>query len=249
MASKNLISIFGKELEFFFRPNHEPSVEMDFSKLIPEMKNRHKSVEDVFKIASELGPNNLFVAGGVVRDFCCGKTGMKGDIDLFISDTAYKAIDDLQNSYGKKTQNQFGGDRWYPVENDTFYYDMIIISDFYHGLWRCADITDVLNQFDITANAIAFDLCNGELFDIQNGIRDANNKILRAVRFDFPDIQASPKIQISRNSILWFRYNHYAKKLGYTIEPITMKWLMENRFRMEDIDIFKKFFFNPHIVV
>ena len=203
---------------------------------------------DILNITTATGGNSVFVAGGFVREFCRGSNVINGDVDLFISDKVYDEIDELQKSYGKQIKNPFGSDRWFPNENETFYYDIIKITDFYQGLWKCIDITDVLNQFDITANAVAFDLFSGNFYNPVNGVRDAAGKKIRAVRFDFPEMNVASTIPISRNSVLWFRYNHYSNKLGYEIETVTKDWIIQNAYRIADIDIFKKYFFNPIVL-
>lgn len=220
--------------------------ELNFNHFKQQLVRRTPSMTEILTIAEQMGPNNLFVAGGAVRDYCCGKNEISGDIDLFFSESCNKPINKLQQSYGKKITNQFGSTRWFPTDN-IFYYDLIQIKDFNQGLWECFDIVDVLNQFDITANAIAFDLNNGAFINPVNGLRDATDKTIRAVRFDFPEIMVSELIPISRNSVLWFRYNHYSTKLNSTIEPITKKWLQENKYRIKDKAMFAKFFFNPEV--
>ena len=218
----------------------------DFGSFKAQMLHIQSSVWDVFEIAGILKENNIFVAGGMVRDFFRG-TINRADIYLFVTDTAYSSMEKLQNSYGKIIKNQFGTDRWFPSEKSEFYFDIIRISDFYNGLWKCLDIIDVLNQFDITANAIAFDLKNGNFFNPVNGLRDCKEKRIRAIRFDYPELFVSETIPLSRNSVLWFRYKHYSKKLGFKVEPITEQWIEKNSFRYKDIELFKKYFFEPQI--
>jgi hypothetical protein len=220
-----------------------------FDKLKELLIQRHRSMIDTLSASNKLGPDNIFVAGGAVRDFICNKDVIKGDIDLFVSESGYHTMLELINSYGTNVVNQYGSYRWYPDQNNSFYYDLIKINDFDQGLWKCTDILDVLNQFDITANAIAFDLCDGTFFNPVNGARDANIKLIKAVRFDFPEIPVSASIPLARNSVLWFRYNHYAAKLNYFIEPVTKAWVMDNKFRMKDFDMFSKYFFSPKITV
>lgn len=220
-----------------------------FDDLKALMIQRHESMIDILSASSKLGSNNIFVAGGVARDYICNKNTIKGDIDLFVSEIGYNTLLELPNKYGLKVVNQYGSYRWFPNQNDSFYYDLIKINDFDQGLWKCSDIVDALNQFDITANAIAFDLHDGLFFNPVNGARDARMKIIKAVRFDFPEIPVSPDIPIARNSVLWFRYNHYAVKLNYHIEPVTKKWLIQNDYRMKDIDTFSKHFFRPEITL
>lgn len=220
---------------------------VNFNDLRRNLIAKHGSMHDILKIARKCSSGDFFIAGGAVRDFSYSGGKINGDIDLFLSDKGYQALKSLQHRFGQIIMNPFGSERWFPDANSAFYYDVIKISEFYHGLWRCQDIIDVLNQFDITANAIAFDLSNGDFFNPTNGLRDLRNKELRAVRFDFPEMVVSKDIPISRNSVLWFRYNHYCNKLKYAIEPITREWITKNKFRKNDLKLFAKHFFEPTI--
>ncbi len=224
-------------------------MKLEFSSLKDQLVNRHPSMLDVFHIAQKVGSNNMFVAGGFARTFCSENSNIEGDIDLFLSEDGYKEIVKLQKGNGEVIVNQFGSERWFPDNSSSFYYDIIRIKDFYHGLWKCKSIVDVLNQFDITANAIAFDLFNGNVYNPVEGIRDAKLKIIKAVRFDFPEMLVSERIAISRVSVLWFRYNHYSHKLNYDIEPLTKSWMVDNFHRITEIDLFTKFFFKPIVVL
>lgn len=103
------------------------------------------------------------------------------------------------------------------------------IDRFFNGLWRCEDIVDALNQFDFTGNAIAVDLRTGAIFDPQNGRRDMARRILRGVRFDYPDEPIAPGQVLTRPVVLWFRLVYYARLLGLTIEPVTKAWLNAHR--------------------
>lgn len=221
-------------------------VEMNFAHFKQKLLEFHPSISLVFDIAGQLGKGHVFIAGGIVRDFIRGVIDAKSDVDLFISDTAYRNILEVASNTGECRMNPFGSERWYP-QRDGFYYDLIPFSDFSPGLWKCRDIIDVLNQFDITVNAVAFDLSGGEFYNPVNGLRDINEKIIRSVRFDFPDKPVSKSIKLSRNSVLWFRLNHYAVKLGFKMEDMTVEWVRENSFRIKEMDIFKKFFFTPAI--
>lgn len=209
---------------------------------------RNSSMSDILRIALDSEPGNFFVAGGALRELFCGKK-LSGDIDLFVSQSAQIMLSEIIRNRGNAFYNQFGSTRWFPTVGDSFYYDIIRFDDFYHGLWKCIDILDVLNQFDITANAIAVDLNNGEFYNPVNGVRDAHQRVIKAVRFDFPEMFVSEEIKISRNSVLWFRYNHYCSKLGFDLEPVTKKWMIQNKNRIGDLDLFKKFFFNPTIAL
>jgi len=217
----------------------------EFNGLLNDLMKLDIGFKEIHEKCLEIDAGNVFLAGGVVRDlFRYGKSKPK-DIDIFISDTGFKAIEEIINSQGRRIENPFGTIRWFPNKKDEFYYDIIIIEKFKNGLWVCEDIIDVLNQFDFTANAIAFDLKTGDFYNPLNGLKHIKKKEFRAVRFDYPEMPVSDTIPISRNSVLWFRYKYYARKLDLSIEPLTAKWIEDNAHRNEDLDTFSKFFFNP----
>ena len=72
-------------------------------------------------------------------------------------------------------------------------------------------------------------------------------RIMRAVRFDYPDEPISSCCSLSRPSVLWIRLIHYAKVLKLEIEPVTIRWLLENSRYLSDVDQFGETFFLPNI--
>jgi len=123
---------------------------------------------------------------------------------------------------------------------------VVPITRFFNGLWPCENITDVLNQFDFTANGVALDLRTGQFFDPQNGARDIGKRIMRAVRFDYPDQPIAPGIPLTRPEVVWFRILHYAEVLGLKIERATHQWLQANRCYEADAEQFVAPFFPLH---
>jgi hypothetical protein len=223
-------------------------VSSTFERLLLKLTKQDESFSLLLKLINGLPENNFFLGGGAVRDVLSDDEMPVKDIDIFLTAEALEKIKGFLMDKGNLVVNQFGTNRWFPKGTDRkFYYDIIQIPKFYNGLWDCRDITDVLNQFDITANAVAFDLLSGQFFNPQNGLNDIQNKILRAVRFDFPELAVSKDIDISRNTVLWFRYNYYAQKLGYEIEPLTKGWIADNAFRSAEIEKFKQYFFDPKL--
>ena len=223
-------------------------VSSTFERLLLKLTKQDESFSSLLELINDLPENNFFLGGGTVRDILSDDELPVKDIDMFLTAEALGKIRGFLVDNGSLVVNQFGTNRWYPKgPARNFYYDIIQIPKFYNGLWDCRDITDVLNQFDITANAVAFDLLSGQFFNPQNGLHDIKNKILKAVRFDFPELAVSKEIDISRNTVLWFRYNYYAQKLGYEIEPLTKQWIADNAFRSSEIEKFKQYFFDPNL--
>jgi hypothetical protein len=196
---------------------------------------------------SEFCSVEIYLAGGALRDMCGDAGRFPRDIDLFIAGPGVKEFLECLAQTGTLTRGPFGSPRWFPAGSREIYADVIPIQHFYNGLWKCEDIVDALNQFDFSANAIALDLRSPRIFDPQNGLRDIQARVIRAVRFDYPDEPISEICSLSRLSVLWVRLLHYAKALGFTIEPVTMRWLRENVQFRRDMDLFGQIFFEPDI--
>lgn len=218
-----------------------------FKTLIRKLKLEIPSFGQFIGLLQKSEIEGIYLAGGAVRNAFINPELTAKDLDIFITESAFELLYEHLQKNGSLSINQFQTYRWYANEDEGFYYDIIIISEFYNGLWKCRDIVDALNQFDITANALAFDLLNGTFFNPQNGLLDIQKKILKAVRFDYPELPVSEDIQLSRNTVLWFRYHHYAQKLNFSIDPITASWLQNNDFRQESLAEFTDHFFIPFL--
>ncbi len=186
--------------------------------------------------------NKIYLAGGAIRNQIVGREEVK-DYDFFALSNEKDNVLDLLSRNGTLSFGPFGSARWLPKNESSTYCDFIWIDEFYNGLWYCEDIIDVLNQFDFTANAIGFDLRTREIYDPQNGIRDLDYGVMRAVRFDYPDEPISPNSNISRLEVLWFRIQYYSIKYQLEIEPVTKAWINENNNFRQKTDEFQKLFF------
>ena len=189
----------------------------------------------------------VYVAGGVIRNVLLGLSSASKDWDFFLAGTSVSKSNDIFRRLGRLDETPYGAPRWYPNADETEYADLIPIADFVPGLWRCEDIVDVLNQFDFTANAVAFDLRTGEAFDPQNGTRDIARRIMKMVRFDYPTGPFIPGATLDRNTVLWFRIVHYSGKLNLQIEPLTRSWLLDRADLRAHADEFGRQFFHPDL--
>lgn len=190
----------------------------------------------------------FYVCGGYIRNQILNGDGGK-DIDIFINCTP-RQLDDLiiyLNKYGHTDYGQYGSPRFYPKCDDEHYVDLVPFYNFVVSQNPILNINDLLNNFDFTANAIAMNIKTGEMFDPVGGIEDIQNKILRAVRLDFPERNVSEEINLSAVSVFWFRLLHYKNKLGFRMDAATEKWIFENAYRVEDLELFEHYFFVPQI--
>ncbi len=189
---------------------------------------------------------DIYLAGGALRDALIGRSVPSKDLDFFLAgQNVDSAIARLEDS-GELIPGPLGSPRWFPEPGSDFYCDVIPVTRFYNGLWRCRDIVDVLNQFDFTANAVALDLRSPRLHNPQNGIRDLTGRIMRAVRFDYPEEPVLPGAELSWAAMLWCRILHYAAALDFKIEPVTLAWLEDNRRFAAQARAFEKTIFPLH---
>jgi len=198
------------------------------------------------RVLDQFDDLRVFLAGGAVRNWLSSGAGPTRDLDLFLGGASVEAALRVLLRHGQCSQTPYGAPRWYPAGSDQQYADLIPIAEFKPGLWRCEDMVDVLNQFDVTVNAIAFDVRSGDSLDPQNGYRDLSRRVIRLVRFDYPDEPFVPGAPLTRNAILWFRALHYASALDFTIEPLTLEWLRAHRRYERDAEAFGGLFFRPH---
>jgi hypothetical protein len=172
----------------------------------------------------ELPDLHVYLAGGVMRDVLLGNNRPVKDFDFFLGGSAIAQALDRLALAGHLVNGPFGSPRWYPQPDGSPYSDLIPIEKFQAGLWPCEDIVDVLNQFDCTINAVAIDLRTAAIYDPQNGRRDAERRVMRAVRFD-RSLVAPSRIGLAYSVTHWYRFVHYASVLGLEIEPVTLRWL------------------------
>jgi len=191
----------------------------------------------------------VYLCGGFLRNYISGACHSK-DIDIFV-----KADRDLFNRYvqrlsryGRIEYGQYGSPRLF-LDNHTII-EYIDIVPFYNFIVTGEDIRDInqlLCSFDITANAIGLNIKNGEFYNPVNGVADIKNRVLRAVRLDFPEMNISSEIILSAVTVFWFRLIHYQAVLDYSFDDNTRKWVSDNSWRMRDRSVFERYFFPVRI--
>lgn len=184
-----------------------------------------------------LSNTDIFIAGGAVRNSIIAPTVRPRDFDLIIDTNCEEEILSFLKVKGRLTTGQYGSPRWYPPTGNV-YCDIIFISYFTTGLTPCRNAIDVLTQFDFTGNAIAIPVSRSGLLDPLQGSVDLSNRILRGVRFDYPDYKIRTDTSLTSNAVLWFRFLHYSNQYRLTIEYKTKEWLLANMHFLEQKNIF-----------
>lgn len=198
-------------------------------------------------LIDKLSRYQIYVAGGFIRNVILNKS-IK-DIDLFINSSLTELSNFLEQilDYGTLIYGPFGSPRWKPTESD-IYFDIVPFSNFIVNSKKYNEISEVLADFDITINAIGYDINSEKIIDPLNGIADIKQRIIKATHLNFPDfIIKDAENEISSLSVFWFRLLHYKSVLEFKFEKSTLDWIIENKFRYNDLTEFKKMFFNPII--
>jgi hypothetical protein len=219
----------------------------DLASAYPNVRRKLESwngYKEVTRVMAQCPDLQVFLAGGAVRSCLIEELLPIRDFDFFLAGPSIQRAVDILSQAGVVKSTPYGSPRWHPVDDPERYADLIPIADFKPGLWKCEDIIDVLNQFDYTASALAFDLRTGTSFDPQNGLRDLLRGTMRMVRFDFPEGPFMPDSVLTRNAILWFRVLHYAAVLDLVIEPLTLQWLRSHQHYRHQASNFCSVFFN-----
>jgi hypothetical protein len=223
---------------------------MNLARAYPDVRRHleawcgYSALEEAMQAFGDL---RVYLAGGIVRNALMGTPTASKDLDFFIQGASAAAAIAHFGRRGRLRATPYGAPRWYPSDDKLKYADLIPVADFSPGLWPCEDIVDVLDQFDFTANAVAYDLRTGEAFDPQNGARDAARRVMKMVRFDYPEGPYAPGATLDRNVVLWFRIVHYASVLGLRVETLTREWLLSRRSYESQLDQFTHTFFRPDL--
>ena len=215
--------------------------------LIADKILNNESVRLIKDSCGDLLGENAFVCGGAIRNLCMGKDDVK-DLDVFIDNrkVRFNEIIDRLKKIGREEYGQYGAPRLY-IDGKDPYIDIVPFTNFDGYGCPIHGVDDLLMNFDFTANAIGVNIMTGDFYDPVNGVKDIENKVLRAVRFDYPEMPVSDKIALSAVSVFWFRLLHYQNQLGFAFDEATELWIIDNKYRLCDLDEFKKYFFEPKI--
>lgn len=210
---------------------------------LPEIINPFLSFREI---------DNIYVCGGYIRDFFIyGKPGK--DIDIFVncSKDELNDLTEYLSAFGRIEYGQYGSPRYYPLtpltKNFNDYVDIVPFYNFIVSDKRVTTIEELLHNFDFSANALAYNIKTRQLYNPENGLLDIKNKTLRAIRIDFPEKKVSASINLSTNTVFWFRLLHFQNRLCFSFESSTEKWVTDNSWRFRYIGEFSRHFFRPLI--
>ena len=208
----------------------------------------NRSVCLIKDTCGEILEDKAYVCGGAIRNVLMGKTDVK-DLDLFINlpKDRFDAVVERMKKIGRVEYGQYGSPRLY-IE-DAPYIDVVPFYNFIVSVKPAETIEELLWNFDFTANALGVNIMTREVYDPVNGVDDIKRRILKAVRLNFPEKQVSAMIPLSAVSVFWFRLLHYQKTLGFAFDAETENWIINNKFRMREKELFVHYFFEPQMDV
>jgi predicted nucleotidyltransferase len=207
--------------------------------------NRNSIVQYIKKNIHDV---DVYVCGGYLRSIIARKSP-NSDIDIFV-DCTPEQLNRLLRSLsplGRIEFGQYGSPRLFTDNSSEKYIDIVPFYNFIVGDKKITSIEMLLRNFDFTANAVGWNIGTSELYNPVGGIDDVRHKILRAVRYDFPEKMVSPDVQISAVSVFWFRLLHYQCVLNYEFDGKTLEWITDNVWRWRDRDKFEQYFYTPLI--
>ena len=214
---------------------------------IKEINKEFQKHSNLLEILSILKNEESYIAGGFIRNLLLNKP-IK-DIDIFIN----KPLNDFLDIINKKTLIEnlnfgpFGSPRYY-LPSQTFYIDFIPFEKFIVNNNKYNNIEELMSDFDMSINAIAYDINKNIIIDKYNGIEDIKNKKIKSLHFNFKDFNIIYlNSKISSISIHWFRLLHYQNTLNFKFEKDTLEWINTNKERYKDINIFTELFFKPNL--
>lgn len=177
---------------------------------------------------------NVYVVGGTIRDAFLGKS-MK-DIDLIVEGLSLERIKDLLRQYGKVdiVGESFSVIKFRPSGFQGEPYDIAIprmdrkIGKGHKGFEIITDNVDIITDLkrrDFTVNSIAVNIKDNKLVDPFNGIKDIDNKLLRA----------TDETAFIEDPLRILRGIQFAARFNFSIESNTMELMKQNSKLIKEI--------------
>lgn len=172
----------------------------------------------------------IYLVGGAIRNIILKDNTKPKDFDFIFQGSSSPTVSTLfqeMASSGWFGKGPLGSPRWLP-HNAEAYCDLVPIEKFNQGFGQCETIEQSLRQFDFSGNALAFDLREKRLRDPYNGYRDLQNRTIRMIRFDHPDVPVAPSQRLTWRAVVWFRLLQYAQRLKLKFDENTETWIKAN---------------------
>lgn len=202
----------------------------------------------ILAIAKNDTKRRFYLTGGAIRNYISSPQLPFKDLDIFYSGKLELSELELLEKQGRMSKTPFGSIRWFPEKSDK-YFDLVSFSEVKLTDQASENIDDILKQFDVTVNAIGFDVVSNNFYDPVGGHDDIFRKLIKIIRYDFSDEFISADCQISLLSTLWFRSLHFASALNFEIDKDSLNWISDNAWRKKYLNEFERHFFLPDLSI
>jgi len=172
----------------------------------------------IFTLLNSISSNNYLV-GGCVRDMLMNKTPKDFDI---VTDIPMDKIEEVfsnngwkVDSVGKQFLVMFVSKNGENFEIANFRKEVGFSDGRRPDSVSIGDLTTDSQRRDFTINSIYFNPMNGDFVDINNGIKDINNKILKFI--------GKPKDRIHEDYLRIFRFYRFLLTTGFTPDKISLR--------------------------
>jgi hypothetical protein len=179
----------------------------------------------LFAALKKIPAVEVYLAGGAVRGLLLDEDRPVKDFDFFLDGPYVEEFLARLEKVGVMGRTAYGSARWFPGPAGSPSADLMHVKQFSNGLPKCANVAEAMRQCDCTVNAVAVNLRTGAVVDPTGGRRDAERRVMRAVRFDYPTQPIRPGTQVTHLDTQWLRIAYYAWLLGLKIDSGTLTWL------------------------
>ena len=193
-----------------------------------------RSLESTEWVQVLMNLGDVYVVGGCVRDAYLNKT-IK-DVDLVVDGTTLDVIKNVLKPFGttKIVGESFAALKFRPHGYEGEDYDIVVpredrkTGEGHKGFavkTEGVDINGDLKRRDFTINSIAVNVKTGEVKDPFGGLKDLQNKVLKAT-----DIKA-----FSEDALRIMRGLQFASRFKFTLSPTTLDLMKQNAHLLSEI--------------
>ncbi len=172
--------------------------------------------EIIEKIKPYIKNKEAYLVGGYMRDMLLKKTSPDRDITIKtenLKELCIKIADENNGAFVElDSKNEI-----YRVVFDKDYIDFARLLE--------NDVTKDSNRRDFTINSIMYDINNDKIVDINNGIEDFKNKIIRTKTLE----------NLSDDYLRMLRAFRFQAMLGFEIDPSILDFIKENAKKINNV--------------
>ncbi len=213
-----ILNILARKFDIKYNLYSKANISLDQSKIAPKAIEACKMLQDAgFK---------SYLVGGCVRDLLMGNSPK--DWDICSSATPQEVREVFPKTYvvGDGEKNGTIVVKMGPSKDDDFEITTFRVEGEYADGRRPDSVKFVqnvegdLSRRDLTINAIAYDPVNDKIVDPSGGLKDLENKIIRAV--------GDPNKRFEEDGLRTMRVARFAARFGFHVDPATKSAISNN---------------------